>query len=113
MANAIVGKKSDALAVRNLEEQIRLSTLTALNNLESAKQNLTLAQLTRDATQNDDDAMHKKYELGSEIQQNVISADSRLAAADLQLVQAKVRLRTSLLSYYQATGELLDKRGIT
>lgn len=112
MANAMVTKKQDSLNIRNLEQQIRLSTLQAINNLESAKQNLTLAQLTRDATENDDKAMHQKYELGTEIQQNVISADSRLASADLQLVTAKVRLRTALLSYYQATGELLDQRGI-
>ncbi len=112
MANAIVAKKQDTLNIRNLQQSIRLSTLQALNNLDSAKQNLVLAQLTRDATQKDDDAMHKKYELGTEIQQNVISADSRLASADLQLVRAKIGLRTALLSYYAATGELLDKRGI-
>jgi outer membrane protein TolC len=112
LSNAMITKKSDALAVRNSQQQIRLSALQAVINLENAKESLKLAQLQRDVAQKDDDSMHKKYELGTELQQNVVSADSRLASADLTLVNAKVTLRTSLLAVYVATGELLDQRGI-
>ena len=44
MSDALVQKKRDALTVRTTQQQIRLSILNAVSNLESSKKSLELAR---------------------------------------------------------------------
>ncbi len=112
MANALVTKKQDALAVRNQQQSIRLQILNAVTSLEGAKEQLKLAKVSLDFANKNANAMLEKYKLGAEINQNVINAQQQVAAAEGTVVSQQVSVRRSLLNLLTQTGELLDARGI-
>jgi outer membrane protein len=112
MADALVRKKTDALTLRSTQEQVRLSILNALTNLNGSKEQLKLANIQRDFAKKNLDAEQKKYELGTEINQNVINAQQALTAAESNVVQSQINLRRSILNLLTQTGELLEQRGI-
>jgi outer membrane protein TolC len=112
MADAIVQKKRDALNVRTTQQQIRLDILNAVTNLEGSKDQLKLAKLAREFAQKNMDAENKKYELGTEINQNVITAQNVLVQAESSVVTNQINVRRNLLNLLTKTGELLDERGI-
>ena len=112
MADALVQKKRDALNMRTLEQQVRLSILTAVTNLNSSKQSLKLAMAAREFAQKNLDAENQKYQLGAEPMQFVLQAQTQLAQAESAVVQNQVGLRRNLLNLLTQTGELLDARGI-
>jgi len=112
MANSLVQKKQDSLALRNFQQNVRLQVLNAVTSLEGAKQQLALAVTQRDFSQKNLDAENEKYRLGTEINQNVIRAQQDLAQAELNVVNAQISVRRSLLNVLTQTGELLDERGI-
>ena len=112
MADALVQKKRDTLNVRSLQQQIRLSVLNAVTNLNSSKQSLKLALAARDFAQKNLDAENQKYQLGAEPMQFVLQAQTQVAQADSAVVQNEVGLRRNLLNLLTQTGELLDARGI-
>ncbi len=112
MADAVVRKKTDALTVRGTQEQVRLSILMAISNVNGSKEQLKLANVQRDFAKKNLDAEQKKYELGTEINQNVINAQQALTAAESNVVQNQINLRRSVLNLLTQTGDLLDARGI-
>jgi outer membrane protein len=112
MANAVVQKKSDALTVRNQQQNIRLQVLTAVTNLEGAKEQLKLAIIQRDFAKLNEEAEQEKYKLGTDINQNVVLAQQALAQAELTVVNAQISVRRSQLNLLTQTGVLLDERGI-
>jgi outer membrane protein len=112
MANAVVQKKSDALALRNAQQNIRLGILNAVTALEGAKEQLKLAIIQKDYAAKNLDAEDQKYKLGTETNQNVLQAQQDLATAELTVVTAQISVRTRLLNLLTQTGELLDERGI-
>ena len=112
MANALIQKRNDAFNVRNTQQNIRLGVLNAVTNLQGAEESLKLAKIQDDFSNKNLDAMHTKYSLGTETQQNVVSAQQFLAAADLGVLNAKISLQKAVLNLYLQTGELLDRRGI-
>ncbi len=112
MGTALVQKKIDALNLRNQEQAIRLNILTAVSNLEGAKEQLKLARIQRDFAQKNLDAENQKYQLGNETNQNVINAQQALVQADSAVVANQIGVRRSLLNLLTQTGELLDERGI-
>jgi outer membrane protein TolC len=112
MGIAVAQKKMDSLAVRNQQQNIRLQILNAVTALDGAKEQLKLANTTRDFAKLNLDAENQKYQLGTEINQNVINAQQQLAAAELTVVNAQISLRKSVLNLLTQTGELLDERGI-
>ena len=112
MADALVQKKRDALTVRNSEQQIRLSVLQAVSNVEASKEQLKLALVARDFAAKYLDAENQKFALGSEPMQFVLQAQTQLSTSESAVVQAQVGLRRNLLNLLTQTGELLDDRGI-
>jgi len=112
MADAIVAKKRDALNVRTTQQQIRLDILNAVTNMEGSKEQLKLARIARDFAQKNYEAEQKKYELGTEINQNVITAQNVLVQAESAVVTNQINVRRNLLTVLTKTGELLDERGI-
>ena len=112
MANAIVQKRTDALTVRNQQQNIRLQILNAVTALEGAKDQLKLAIIQRDFSQKNLDAENEKYRLGTEINQNVINAQQVLVQAESAVVTNQIGVRLNLLNLLTQTGELLDERGI-
>jgi len=112
MAIAVVQKKTDALNLRNQQQNIRLNVLKAVTALEGAKEQLNLAKVQRDFAVKNLDAENLKYQLGTDINQNVIFAQQALAQAELAVVNNQIAVRTSVLNLITQTGELLDERGI-
>jgi len=112
MADALVQKKRDALTVRNTQQQIRLSVLQAVSNVEASEESLKLALVAREFAAKYLDAENQKFSLGSEPMQFVLQAQTQLSQAESAVVQARVGLRRNLLSLYTQTGELLDQRAI-
>jgi outer membrane protein len=112
LANAVVTKKSDALNLRNVQQNIRLNVLTAIINVKSAIASLRLARTQEDLQHKNYDAEMEKYTLGSDTNQNVVIAVQAWVVAQSSVVTAQVNLRTSILNLYTQTGELLDERGI-
>jgi outer membrane protein TolC len=112
MADAIAQKKRDALTVRTTQQQIRLDILNAVTNLDGSREQLKLAKIAREFAQKNLDAENKKYELGTEINQNVIQAQNVLVQAESAVVTNQINVRRNLLNLLTKTGELLDERGI-
>jgi outer membrane protein len=112
MADAVVRKKQDALTVRTTQQTIRLDILNAITNVESSKESVKLAKVARDFAQKALDAENKKYELGTELSQNVLLAQNALAQAESTVVTNQIALRKNLLNLLVKIGTLLDERGI-
>lgn len=112
MADALIQKRRDTLNVRTTQQQIRLSILNAVSNLESSKKSMELARAAADFASKYLDAENQKYTLGIDQMQFVLQAQNTLTQAQSQVVQAQVGLRRNLLNLYTQTGELLDQRGI-
>jgi outer membrane protein TolC len=112
LANALVTKKTDALNLRNAQQNARLNVLNALTNLNNAIESLRLAKIQEDLQHKNYDAEVQKYQLGTDINQNVVIAVQSWVVAQSAVVTAQVNVRTSILNLYTQTGELLDERGI-
>jgi outer membrane protein TolC len=112
MANALVQKKTDTLALRNTQQAIRLDILNAVTNVESSKEQVKLATVARDFAQKALDAENKKYELGTELAQFVLQAQNNLAQAESVVVTNQISLRRNLVNLLVKSGVLLDERGI-
>jgi len=112
LANSLVTKKTDALNLRNAQQNTRLSVLTAVSTLNGAIESLRLAKIQDDLQKKNYDAEQEKYQLGTDINQNVVLALQALVVADSAVVTAQINVRTSILNLYTQTGELLDERGI-
>jgi outer membrane protein TolC len=113
MADALVRKRQDALRVRNVEQQIRLEVLNAVNQVESNKEAVRLAVVARDYAQKYVDAEQKKYDLGTSQMFFVLQAQGALVQAEADVVQSAVNYRRSILNLLRLTGQLLEERGIS
>jgi len=112
LANALVTKKTDALNLRNTQQNTRLNVLTAISTVNGAIESLRLARTQEDLQHKNYDAEMEKYTLGTDTNQNVVIALQAWVVAQSSVVTAQVNLRTSILNLYTQTGELLDERGI-
>jgi outer membrane protein TolC len=112
MAIALVSKKSDMLNLRTQQQMLRLNILQAVSKLEGSKDQLRLAMVQRDLAAKNLDAENQKYQLGTDINQNVINAQQQLTQAESSVVSNQIGLRMNLLNLYLQTGEYLDQRGI-
>lgn len=112
MANALIQKRTDALTVRNTQQNVRMQVLTQLTALDGSKEQLKLAVVQRDFAKKNEEAARQKYELGTETNQNVVFAQRDLATAELGVVNAQISVRRGVMNLLTQTGELLDARGI-
>ena len=112
MADAVVRKRQDTLTLRTTQQTIRLDILNAITNVESSKESVKLAKVARDFAQKALDAENKKYELGTELSQNVLLAQNALAQSESTVVTNQIALRKNLLNLLVKIGTLLDERSI-
>jgi outer membrane protein TolC len=112
MADAVVRKRQDTLALRTTQQGVRLDILNGITNVESSKESVKLAKIAQDYAQKALDAENKKYELGTELSQNVLLAQNALAQAASTVVTNQIALRKNLLNLWVKIGTLLDERGI-
>lgn len=113
LADATVSKKLDTARQRQLEQNIRLEVLNAINQLESAKASVQLARVALDLAQKRLEADQKRYELGTTTLFFLLDAQAALTRAQSDLVNQSVNYRRAQVNLLQRTGELLPERNIT
>src|SRR4029079_3325985 len=108
----VVTKRIDVLRAKSATQNIRLQVLQAVNQVESSKASVQLAQIARDLAQKRVDADQKRYELGTTTIFFVLASQNDLTTAESNLVRESINYRRNLMNLLQRTGELLDERGI-
>jgi outer membrane protein TolC len=112
MADAVIAKRRDTLAVRSVEQQVRLDVLNAVSQVESSKASVKLAQVALDFSQKRLDAEQKKYELGTSTIYFVLQAQQDFVNAQSTLLTQSVQYRRNQLNLLRRSGQLLEERGI-
>ena len=112
MADAVLSKKEDMLALRQTQQNLRLAVLNAVNQLESSKARVKLAQTSLEFSQKRLDAEQKKYDLGVTTIFFLLDAQNSLAEAEAELVTQAAQYRRNYTQLLRVTGTLLDERGV-
>jgi outer membrane protein TolC len=108
LGNALVSQHRDLLSQRQTQEFIVRDVRNALLQLGEAREALTAAKDSLELSRKSLAADERKYELGAETNFFVLDSQSRLAQAELALLQAQVTYRVALATAEHATGKLLD-----
>ncbi len=112
LADSLVQKRLDSLRARNLEQRIRQEVLNAINQVESAKEGVKLAEIALGYAQKQVEAEQKRYDLGVTIMYFVLQAQTDLANAQSEVVRQAISYRRYYLTMIRVTGELLEERGV-
>ncbi|MBM3759065.1 MAG: TolC family protein [Acidobacteria bacterium] len=112
-ADAVVTKRLDQLRIRNLEQNLRLDVLNAINQVENSRASVDLAKIAADLAQKRVEADQKRYELGTITLFFLLDSQNALTQAQSDLVTQSVQYRRNLLNLYRRTGTLLTERGIS
>ncbi len=112
LADAQIQKKRDLYTLRSIEQQVRLDALNAVAGVEQSKAAIHQAGVARDFAQKRLDAEQKKYDLGVTTAFLVLDAQDDLVQAEADLLAQSIAYRRSVVRLLQATGELLETRGV-
>ena len=112
LADAAVAKKREMLALRSLEQRIRLDVLNAISGVEQSRASVKQAAVARDFAQKRLEAEQTKYELAAREAFFVLQAQIDLATAESDLLSQSIGYRRNLINFLQSTGQLLDERGV-
>jgi outer membrane protein len=107
LGNALVSRHRDQYSEQSLQEQITLEVSNAVHQLEEAKLTLSAGKAALDLAQKALVAEQRKYELGSQTIFFVLDAQTRLAQAQLDLLQAEISYQVATASVGHAAGTLL------
>jgi outer membrane protein len=108
MGSALVSRRSDLYNERQLREQVELDVSNAVHQLEQAKLSIAAGKEALDLSKKTMAAEQRKYDLGSETIFFVLEAQTELASAELNLLQAEVNYQLAVTGLDHATGELLE-----
>ena len=107
LGNALVSRTRDLYGEGQTREQITLEVHDAVHQLEEAKQALAAGATSFDLAQKTLASDQRKYELGAETNYFVLDAQTRLATAELTLLQTEINYRVALAQVSHSTGDLL------
>jgi outer membrane protein TolC len=79
-----------------------------VHSLEQAKLSIEAAKVAVDLARETLHADERKYELGAETVFFVLDAQTQLAQAELNLIQAQVNFQLAVAQVDHSTGDLLD-----
>ncbi len=108
LGNALVGRTHDLYYDRLLREQITQEVSDAVHQLDETRMALEAGTASYDLAQKSLAADQRKYELGAETNFFVLDSQSRLAQAELTLLQTQIEYQVAVASVHHATGSLLD-----
>jgi len=108
LGTALVARTHDQYSGRAIREQIAQEVSVAIHQLEEAKLALEAGKVSFDLAQKSLASDQRKYELGAETNFFVLDSQTRLAQAELILLQTQVNYRVALAAVGHATGNLLD-----
>ncbi|HWA93977.1 MAG TPA: TolC family protein [Terracidiphilus sp.] len=107
LGTALASRSRDLYSQRQTQEQIVRDVRTASLQLEAAKQAMTAAKQSLDLAKKSLAADQRKYELGAETNFFVLDSQTRLAQAELALLQTEVNYQVAVAAVEHATGKLL------
>jgi len=112
LGRARVAKENDLYLLRRQEQAIILEVMNAVHQLEQAKLSLAASRIARNLAEKSVQAEQRKYELGAQTVFFVLQAQSVLAQAELNMVQAEISYQLALTALERTTGRLLEKHQI-
>jgi len=108
LGSALVSRSRDLRAGAQTREQITREVRDAIHQLDEARQALTAGTASFDLAQKSLASEQRKFELGAETNFFVLDAQTRLAQAELILLQTQVSYRVALAAVGHSTGDLLS-----
>ncbi len=108
LADALISRSRDQYQERRTNQSITLEVTNAVHALEQAKLSMEAAKVAADLARDTLHADERKYELGAEPVFFVLDAQTQLAQAELNLIQAQVNFQLAVAQVDHATGDLLD-----
>jgi outer membrane protein len=108
LGNALVLRRRDLYADRQLREQITLEVSNAVHLLEQAKLGLAASREALELSRKNLAAVQRKNELGSETIFFVLEAQAEFAQAESSVLQAEVGYQLAVAAVQHATGKLLE-----
>jgi outer membrane protein len=108
LGSALVSRTHDLYASGQIREQITREVHDAVHQLDEARQALTAGRDSFDLAKKTLASEQRKYELGAETNFFVLDAQTRLAQAELILLQTQVNYRIALAAVGHSTGDLLS-----
>jgi outer membrane protein len=108
LGSALVSRTRDLYTSGQVREQITREVHDAFHQLDEARQALAAATTSFDLSQKTLTSEQRKYELGAETNFFVLDAQTRLAQAELILLQTQVNYRIALAAVDHSTGDLLS-----
>ncbi len=108
LADAAVSRGRDQYQQRRTTQNITLEVTNAVHALEQAKLSMEASKVALDLAEKSLHADERKYELGAETVFFVLDAQTQLAQAELNLVQAQVNFQIAVAQVDHATGDLME-----
>src|SRR6267143_1342053 len=108
LADALVGRRRDQYQERQTNQSIALEVTNAVHALEEAKLTMEAAKVAVTLARENLHADERKYELGAEPVFFVLDAQTQLAQAELNVIQAQVNFQVAVAQLDHATGDLLE-----
>jgi outer membrane protein TolC len=108
LGSALVSRHRDLYSAQQVQEQVVLDVSNSVHQLEQAKLTLAAGKTALDLAQKALAAEQRKYELGAETIFFVLDAQTRLAQAELDLLQSQVGYQIAVASVDHSVGGLLQ-----
>jgi outer membrane protein TolC len=108
LGNALVSRTRDLYTDRQIREQLIHEVNNAVRQLEEAKLALAAGTTSFDLAQKSLTSDQRKYELGAETNFFVLDSQTKLAQAELVLLQTQINYQIALASVGHATGDLFS-----
>jgi len=108
LGSALVARHSDQVSAQQTREQIIAQVNDAVRQLEEAKLTLEAGKSSYELAQKSLAAEQRKFELGTETNYFVLDAQTKMAQADLDLLQTQVNYQIARAAVEHATGSLLE-----
>ena len=108
LGDALVNRRRDQYQQRQTNQSIALEVSNAVHALEEAKLTTEAAKVAANLAKETLHAEERKKELGAEPVFFVLEAQTQLAQAELNLVQAQVNFQLAVAQLDHATGDLLE-----
>src|SRR5713226_4710630 len=108
LADAVVNHRRDQYQERRTNQGITLEVTNSVHALEEAKLTMEAAKVAVNLARESLHADERKYELGAEPVFFVLDAQTQLAQAELNLIQAQINFQIAVAQLDHATGDLLE-----
>ena len=103
-----MSRRRDQYQERRTNQNITLEITNAVHTLEEAKLTMEAAKVAVNLARESLHADERKYELGAEPVFFVLDAQTQLAQAELNLIQAQANFQLAVAQLDHATGDLLE-----